>query len=59
MIEANQNWLNAIAQQAKQPLYVFEIPDLGIIIASFSAEAVRVNLGGYGITGYGTSGYGD
>ena len=37
MIEANQNWQNAIAQQVKQPLYVFEIPDLGIIIASFPA----------------------
>jgi hypothetical protein len=59
MIEANQNWQNAIAQQVKQPLYVFEIPDLGIIIASFSAEAVNVTLGGYGVTGHGTSGYGD
>jgi len=59
MIEANQNWQNAIAQQVKQPLYVFEIPDLGIIIASFSAEAANVTLGGYGVTGYGTSGYGN
>jgi hypothetical protein len=59
MIEANQNWLNAIAQQVKQPLYVFEIPDLGIIIASFSAESARVNLGGYGVTAYGAGGYGN
>ena len=59
MIEANQNWQNAIAQQVKQPLYVFEIPDLGIIIASFSAEAANVTLGGYGVTGCGTSGYGN
>ena len=58
MIQGNQTWQNALAQQAKQPLYTFEIPDFGIIIASFSATAASITLGGYGITAYGVGGYG-
>jgi len=58
MIQGNQTWQNALAQQAKQPLYTFEIPDFGIVIASFSASADNVTLGGYGITVYGVGGYG-
>ena len=44
MIQGNQTWQNALAQQQKQPLYIFEISDFGVIIASFSAEAVNVDL---------------
>jgi hypothetical protein len=58
VITGNQNWQNALAQQQKQPLYVFEISDFGVIVASFSAEAVNVTLGGYGVTLYGVGGYG-
>jgi len=58
MIQGNQAWQNALAQQVKQPLYVFEIPDFGIVIATFSADISSVTLGGYGVTGYGTTGYG-
>ena len=58
MIHGNQTWQNALAQQAKQPLYTFEIPDLGIIIASFSTTLANVTIGGYGITLYGAGGYG-
>jgi hypothetical protein len=58
MIQGNQAWQNALAQQVKQPLYIFEIPDFGIVIATFSAGASNVTLGGYGATVYGTSGYG-
>ena len=47
-----------MAQQAKQPLYTFEIPDFGIIIASFSTTLANVTIGGYGITLYGAGGYG-
>ncbi|HKS97521.1 MAG TPA: hypothetical protein VJV74_15510 [Terriglobia bacterium] len=58
MIQGNQTWQNALAQQAKQPLYTFEIPDFGIIIASFTTAAASITLGGYGITTYGVGGYG-
>lgn len=58
MIQGNQTWQNALAQQTKQPLYTFEIPDFGIIIASFTTAAASVTLGGYGITMYGVGGYG-
>ena len=58
MIIGNQTWQNALAQLQKQPLYVFEISDFGVIIASFSAGVVNVTLGGYGVTLYGVGGYG-
>lgn len=58
MIIGNQAWQNALAQQTKQPLYLFEIPDFGIVIASFSASVANVTLGGYGISLYGVGGYG-
>jgi hypothetical protein len=58
MIQGNTAWQNALAQQVKQPLYVLEIPDFGIVIATFSASSNDVQPGGYGVTGYGTSGYG-
>jgi hypothetical protein len=58
MITGNQAWTSALSQQAKQPLYTFEIADFGIIVASFAAGAVSVTLGGYGILLYGVGGYG-
>jgi len=50
MISGNSTWLNALLQQSKQPLYTFEIPDFGIVVASFAVTAVNVTLGGYGVT---------
>ncbi|MGH9356210.1 MAG: hypothetical protein ACRD10_08785 [Terriglobia bacterium] len=58
MIQGNQTWQNALAQLQKQPLYVLEIPDFGIVIASFSAAALAVSVGGYGVSVYGINGYG-
>lgn len=58
MIIGNQSWQNALAQLAKQPLYTFEIPDFGIIIASFSTGVVSVTVGGYGVILYGIGPYG-
>ncbi len=58
MISGNQTWQNTLLQQSKQALYVFEIPDFGIIVASFTATVAQVVLGGYGITLYGVGGYG-
>ena len=58
MISGNQTWQAALAQQQKQALYTFEIPDFGIILASFTTAAAAITLGGYGITLYGVAGYG-
>lgn len=58
MISGNQTWQNALAQQVKQPLYTFEIPDFGIIVGSFTTAPASVTQGGYGILLYGVGGYG-
>ncbi|MGH9358560.1 MAG: hypothetical protein ACRD4Q_09900 [Candidatus Acidiferrales bacterium] len=58
MIQGNQTWQNALAQLQKQPLYVLEIPAFGVVVASFSASALGVTIGGYGVELYGIAGYG-
>ncbi|HLI35043.1 MAG TPA: hypothetical protein VKW70_08355 [Terriglobia bacterium] len=58
MIQGNQTWQTALSQLQKQPLYVLEIPDFGIVIASFSAAALGVGVGGYGVMLYGVAEYG-
>lgn len=57
MIQGNSNWTNALAQSQKQPLYVFQVPDFALLLASFSTSA-NVTVGGYGVTVYGVGGYG-
>jgi len=59
VINGNPTWLNALLQPSKQPLYVLEIPDLGIVVASFTLSQTNVTVGGYGVTQYGVGGYGD
>jgi hypothetical protein len=58
MIQGNQTWQTALAQLQKQPLYIFQIPDFGVILASFSAAATGVTLTGYGVGLYGITSYG-
>lgn len=58
MIQGNQAWQQALSQLQKQPLYVLEIPEFAVMIASFSATALGVNVGGYGVGLYGIAGYG-
>ncbi len=58
MISGNQTWQNALLQQQKQPLFTFEIPDFGIVVASFTTAVAAVTQGGYGVTLYGVGGYG-
>jgi len=58
MINGNQSWQNALSQASKQPLYVFEIPEFGLLLASFVPSQTGVTLGGYGMTTYGVGGYG-
>ena len=58
MIKGNQAWQTALAQLQKQPLYVLQIPDFGVILTSFSAAAAGVTLTGYGAGLYGVAPYG-
>ncbi|MGH9403156.1 MAG: hypothetical protein ACRD2P_13710 [Terriglobia bacterium] len=58
MIQGNQTWQTALASLQKQPLYVLEIPEFGVVIASFNSEQLSVGIGGYGVTLYGIGGYG-
>jgi hypothetical protein len=58
MIVGNQTWQTARAQLQKQPLYVLEIPQFGLVISSFSSERLNVGIGGYGVALYGVGGYG-
>ena len=71
MIYGNQTWQAVLQSGAKQPLYLFEIPDLGLVIASFSMtppQALPATVGlpppiggrasGYGVTLMGVGGYG-
>jgi hypothetical protein len=67
MIQGNQTWLGTLQAGQKKPLYVFEIPDLGLLIGSFPQGVLtatsppvtpNVSVGGYGIALYGVSVYG-
>ena len=46
MIQGNLTWQTALAQLQKQPLYVLQIPDFGVILTSFSATATSVTVTG-------------
>jgi hypothetical protein len=59
MISGNIAWQLALAQPQKQPLYVLQIPDFGIYLASFSPASTGVNLAGYGVGLYGIEPNGD
>jgi hypothetical protein len=57
MINGNQTWSAALAQPQKQALYIFQIPQFGIIISSFDASLIQAQ-GGYGVGLYGIQPYG-
>ncbi len=60
MISGNQTWQNALSAQVKRALYLFEIPDFGIIVTSFTTAALDANItvGGFGVTLLGVGGFG-
>jgi len=58
MIQGNTTWQVALAQLQKQPLYILQIPDFGVILASFSVKATGVGLSGFGVGLYGVAPYG-
>jgi len=58
MIQGNTTWQIALAQLQKQPLYILQVPDFGVILASFSVAATGVGVSGYGVGAYGVAPYG-
>lgn len=58
MIQGNATWQQALAQLQKQPLYILQIPDFGVMLASFSIAATGVGVSGYGVSAYGVAPYG-
>ena len=59
MIYGNQTWQAGLNGLQKQALYVLQIPQFGIILASFTlAEIQALNQSGWGVGIWGISGWG-
>jgi hypothetical protein len=59
MILGNQTWQQGLNSFQKQALYVFEIPQFGIVLASFTpAQIQSLAQSGWGVTQWGVSGWG-
>jgi hypothetical protein len=60
MINGNQTWQQGLNALQKEALYVLEIPQFGIILASFTVAQIQSltqsgwGVGFWGITGWGT-----
>lgn len=57
MINGNQTWQAGLTAQQKQALYVFIIPQFGIVLASFSQSQIQPP-GGWGVMLWGAGGWG-
>ena len=59
MISGNQTWQSGLNAQAKQPLYVLQIPQFGIVLASFTQSQIQSLIqSGYGVMTWGLGGWG-
>ena len=59
MISGNQTWQTGLSAQAKQPLYILQIPQFGIVLASFTQSQIQsLTQCGYGAMAWGISGWG-
>ena len=59
MIVGNQTWQSGLNAQQKLPLYVLQIPQLGIVIASFTLSQIQsLTQSGYGVMTWGIGGWG-
>ena len=59
MINGNQTWQSGLNVLQKQPLYVLQIPQFGIVLASFTQSQIQsLNRTGYGAMAWGVSGWG-
>jgi hypothetical protein len=59
MINGNQTWQTGLNTLQKQPLYVLQIPQFGIVLASFTLAQIQpLAQSGYGATAWGIGGWG-
>ena len=59
MIQGNQTWQTGLSAQAKQPLYILQIPQFGIVLASFTQSQIQpLTQCGYGVMTWGIAGWG-
>ena len=59
MISGNQTWQSGLNAQAKQPLYVLQIPQFGIVLTSFTQSQIQsLTQSGYGVMSWGIGGWG-
>ena len=59
MINGNQTWQSGLTSLQKQPLYVLQIPQFGIVLASFTQSQIQPLVhSGYGAMTWGVGGWG-
>jgi hypothetical protein len=59
MIQGNQTWQSGLSALQKQPLYVLQIPQFGIVLASFTQSQIQpLTQSGYGVMSWGVNGWG-
>jgi hypothetical protein len=59
MIQGNQTWQASLNVSPKQPLYILQIPQFGIVLASFTQSQIQsLSQSGYGAMTWGVSGWG-
>jgi len=59
MISGNQTWQQGLNSLSKEPLYVLQIPQFGIILASFSQSQIQAaTSSGWGAMPWGAGGWG-
>jgi len=59
MIQGNQTWQAGLSAPQKQPLYILQIPQFGIVLASFTQTQIQsMTKSGYGAMTWGVGGWG-
>jgi len=59
VIIGNQTWQAGLYAQAKQPLYILQIPQFGIVLASFTQSTIQsLTQTGFGAMTWGIGGWG-
>jgi hypothetical protein len=59
MINANQIWQSGLNASPKQPLYILQIPQFGIVLSTFSLSQIQsLAKSGYGVMTWGIGGWG-
>jgi|HubBroStandDraft_4_1064222.scaffolds.fasta_scaffold2630736_1 hypothetical protein len=59
MIQGNQTWQSGLNSPQKQPLYILQIPQFGIVLASFTQSQIQsLAQSGYGEMAWGVGGWG-